>query len=344
MRRRQCLRWALGCAGGAGVKAVGTAAGGGGAAAATARARSAVQSGLVWRERALLGFGTTLSLQAAHADAAVANTALDAAVQALRHTESVMSLFDPDSQLRRLNRDGHLVDPDPALVQVLRLAQLVAERSGGAFDITVQPLWALWQQAARAGGVPSAAELAAVRAKVDWRALDVSARAIHFRRPGMALTLNGVAQGFAADRARAALQARGIQHALIDAGEWSPLGRAPDDADWRLGLADPHESGRMLAALIADGRALACSDDAHEVFTADRRQHHILNPRSGQSPTQLSAVVVAAPSAALADALTKVMFMGSAAQALNAARRWQVGVVTVDKRGRVTASADIRLG
>ena len=45
-----------------------------------------------------------------------------------------------------------------------------------------------------------------------------------------------------------------------------------------------------------------------------------------------------APSTALADALTKVMFMGTAAQALQQAKVWSVDVVVVDKAGRLQAS------
>ena len=62
------------------------------------------------------------------------------------------------------------------------------------------------------------------------------------------------------------MQAHGIEHALLDVGEWAPLGRAPDGTPWRLGVADPraaaHSHGRatVVATLRADGRAVATSD------------------------------------------------------------------------------------
>lgn len=95
---------------------------------------------LAWRERSLLGFGTTLSLKVAHADAGQAERALDAAVETIRHVEAQMSLFRADSALARLNRAGVLTAPDPDLVKVLELARTVSARSGGTFDVTVQPL------------------------------------------------------------------------------------------------------------------------------------------------------------------------------------------------------------
>jgi thiamine biosynthesis lipoprotein len=298
---------------------------------------------LQWRERVLLGFGTTLWLRAAHGDAARADNALDAAVQALRHVERQMSLFDPDSALCRLNRDGALERPDAHLVAVLQLARRVSAASGGAFDISVQPLWAAWQRARAEGRLPSEAELAAARARVDWRAVNVTPGRITLQRPGMALTLNGIAQGYAADRARDAVRAHGIEHALLDTGEWAALGRAPADAPWVLGIADPRDAQGLIARLRPQGRAVATSSDAQLAFTADRREHHIVDPRSGHSPPQLASVTVVAPSAALADALTKVVFMAGWDHGLNAAQRWGADALIVDKAGRWKASAGLRV-
>ncbi len=320
LQRRRWLRLALGGAGAALL---------GGAASDQARH---------WRERGLRGFGTTLWLRAGHTDATTADAGLDAAVAALRTVEAQMSLFDPASALSLLNRDGVLDAPHPWLVEVLRLAEDVAVRSDGTFDITVLPLWRAWHAARIEQRIPSDAELRAAHARVDWRAVEVSDSRIRLRRPGMAITLNGIAQGYAADRARDALQAHGIEHALIDAGEWASLGRAPDGAPWRLGVADPRADALRRATLRSDGRAFATSSDAHDTFSADRRDHHIFDPRSGRSPGTLASVTVAAASAALADALTKVLFMADADAALALAAHWGVDALVIDKQGRVSAS------
>ncbi len=317
--------------------------------AASATLAGSAATPLVWRERALLGLGTTLWLRAAHVDAATVEQALDSAVQAIRHVEAQMSLFDANSALSRLNRDGELRAPDADLLRVLRLAQQVAERSDGAFDITVQPLWLAWSGARSAGRTPTAQAITEAHAKVGWRGLDVSMERVRFLRPSMALTLNGIAQGYAADLARERLRAHGVEHALLDTGEWAPLGRGPADRPWTLAVADPRAQANnphnphALAALHADGRSVATSSDAQTTFTADRRHHHVFDPRSGQSPAQLASVTVLAASCALADALTKVMFMGSIADALALAQQWHVDVLAVDKAGRWQASPGLRL-
>jgi len=290
---------------------------------------------LQWRTRALVGFGTTLDLRAAHDDAAVADAALDDAVGAVRRVEAQMSPFDASSALSRFNRDGVLRAPPADLLAVLRLAQGVSQRSDGAFDATVQPLWCVFEAARRAGRLPTPAAVAEARAKVDWRALEVADTHLRLHRPGMAVTLNGIAQGYAADLARDAMRARGVRHALLDTGEWASLGRSPQGRPWSLGIADPRREGAILARLVLDGRCVATSADDRTSFSADHRFHHIFDPHSGYSPTELASATVLAEQGALADALTKVMFVAGPKWGLAAAREWQVDVLLVDKARRL---------
>jgi FAD:protein FMN transferase len=331
--RRQWLRASLGI--GAALAGVSAAPG------------QAAAGPLTWRERALLGLGTTLWLRAAHRSASTVERALDAAVLAIRHVEAQMSLFDPASAVSRLNADGVLRHPDPDLLRVLQQAQDIAARSSGAFDITVQPLWQAWDAARRAGRRPTEQELAQAHARVGWRGLQVGAEQVRLQRPGMGITLNGIAQGYAADLARERLQAHGVEHALLDTGEWAPLGHGPQDTTWTLAVANPrataHGAAQAVAALQALGRSVATSCDAHTAFTADLRHHHIFDPRSGVSPAALASVTVAAPSCMLADALTKVMFMGGINDALALAKHWNVDVLAIDKTGRWQASPGLRL-
>ena len=298
---------------------------------------------LHWHETALLAFGTTVWLRAAHEHAAQARRGVSAAAHAVQRVDQQMSLFRPDSEIVRLNRDGVLHHPSTELVDVLRLSQTVAHATQGLFDPTVQPLWQLWHQAALQHQRPAAAAWRTCKALVDWRAIDVQAHRIAFNRPGMAITLNGIAQGLAADLAAAALRSMNIEHALLQTGEWMPMGQPAADSSWRLGIADPRQADAVVATLIADGRAIACSSDDKMSFSADRRDHHILDPRTGRSPTQLSTVVVVAPSCALADALTKPLMMGSAADALAMAKQWGVDVLTIDKAGIVVASDALKV-
>lgn len=331
MKRRNFMQWGIG---------LGTvmAAGGASLAASTKNAGS-----LEWRSRTFNAMGTTMVFKAAHADADRVERALDASVADIRRIEDQMSLFRPDSALSELNRTGVLHRPPADLLAVLQTAQQVSRRSGGAFDVTVQPLWQTFDAAQKQGRLPTIPEIAAARKRVGWRAVDVSTDAIRLTRPGMGITLNGIAQGYAADKVKARFQFMQIDHALIDAGEWASLGQPAHTGDWTLGIADPRDAQRLLTGMAMQGACVATSADDQCAFSPDFAHHHIFDPQTGASPTELSSVTVLAPSGVLADALTKVFFMAGYDRALPLARSWKVDVLVVDKLGRWQASPGVAL-
>lgn len=243
-----------------------------------------------------------------HEDASVADAAIDGALGEIEHVERVMSIYRPESELCRLNRDGGLRDPDPSLVRVLREAMAISGLSGGAFDPTVQPLWKTYAIAKREQRLPTDAELAAATRLCDWRGISASDTEIRLR-PGMSLTLNGIAQGFAADRAMEALQRHGIRHALVNAGEITSLGRKSNDDAWHVGIQHPRQKDAYIGVASLDGRCLSTSGDYETAFSADLSSHHIVDPATGRSPNSFSSVTVAAPTATLADALSTAIFV-----------------------------------
>ena len=258
--------------------------------------------------RAGLAFGTTVSLTLVGADGAELEPAFREAFRAIRAVEAAASLYRADSALARLNRDGYLPDPDPLLVEQLRFALGRPAASGGAYDPPDQPLWTLWAQAAARGARPEGPALAATLARVGWQSIEVGDRAIRLARPGMGVTLNGLVQGYAADRVITVLRQHGITDAFVDTGEFGALGRHADGTPWRLGIGGAHRG--ELAAVIEPftGFAATSGDDA-TVFSPDRRDHHIFDPATGFSPGALSAVTVTAPSGLLADALSTAAFV-----------------------------------
>ena len=180
MQRRQYLRWSLGLAGGLMSGRL--------IADTPALQVSPAMTPLIWRERLLVGFGTSLWLKAGHHNADQLEAALTAAVQAIRSVETQMSLFDPDSGLSRLNRNGVLHRPDMHLRTVLHAAAQVSQRSGGAFDISMQPLWRVWSEAADTGSLPSPRAVQRAQRQVNWRAVEVSASQIRLNQAGMQFT------------------------------------------------------------------------------------------------------------------------------------------------------------
>ena len=215
------------------------------------------------------------------------------AMAEIRRLEQVFSLYLPDSALAALNRDGRLPAPPFELLECLALAGAVHAASAGRFDPTVQPLWLAEARAREAGQSLSDPDREAARALIGWSRVTLAPEEISLA-PGMALTLNGIAQGYIADRVAAVLAEQGLTRALIDTGEMVAL---PEGA-WPVRLA---EGGTVNL----QGRALATSSPLGMTFGGDGRSSHILDPRTGRPvPARWSSVSISAPRAALADALS----------------------------------------
>lgn len=276
---------------------------------------------------------------ALHPSGAVGEKALDDAFAELARVERVMSIYLPDSELSRLNRDGALTRPDPYLIRVFKEAQLMADRSSGAFDVTVQPLWNLYAAANKSGALPGDGEIDAARAKVDWRGLTVTDTELRLRDPGMSVTLNGIAQGFAADRAMEAFRRNGIEHALINTGEISSLGQKAGGEPWVVGIQHPRTADAYLGLAKLAGHCMSTSGDYETTFSPDKAYNHIFEPWTGRSPKELASVTVIAPNATQADALSTAIFVLGAEKGANLARSLPgVDLLMVLKDGRQLAS------
>ena len=227
------------------------------------------------------GLGAALTLHLVGADPHQARTTFARVAAEIERIESLASLYR-DSALTRLNRDGHLAWPSPDLLDLLTLAGQVHSATAGAFDPTVQPLWLALAQG-----------LTADPALAGWDRVHLSPKEIRLDR-GQALTLNGIAQGWAADRIAALLRAQGFSEALVDMGEISALG---SQTGWPVQIAGP--DGAELATTRLTDRALATSSPRGTLVNG---QPHILGPQ-GQPPLW-QTVSVSAPSAAVADALS----------------------------------------
>lgn len=225
--------------------------------------------------------------------------------------ENILSLYRADSALSQLNRKGRLDNPPFELLKCLSLAGAVHHASGGAFDVTLQPLWALWAEAAVQNRRPTPGERAAALAHGDWDDLDLSPQAI-ILRPRMALTLNGIGQGYVADRVAALLEAEGLTNILIDTGELRALG----ERRWPVRIQDGD-------SLSLSARALATSAPRGTCFDPAGLDGHILDPRTGRPvASPWTQVTVSAPSAALADALSTAGCMTADRTQLDALLRY----------------------
>lgn len=268
---------------------------------------AAHNNAVIWQGFAL---GAPAKIILHHPDKKAAEALLRQVRAEIARLEGIFSLYRPDSELASLNRSGALAMPSPELVELLEKCRRFWEKSGGLFDPTIQPLWACLarhfsaEHAAASG--PSAQELQQAQSLIGFDAVRFSKDRIVFDRPQMAMTLNGIAQGYITDLITQLLAAHDITNTLINLGEYRTLASRPDGHPWQIGIADLETDPQPDEMLELSGNALATSGSAGFRFDAAGRFNHLLNPKA-TSENNLSAslyqrVTVIAPDAVSADA------------------------------------------
>ncbi|AZO23602.1 FAD:protein FMN transferase [Mesorhizobium sp. M1E.F.Ca.ET.045.02.1.1] len=292
---------------------------------------AALGAGSAWPGRASplfhewhgVALGADASLRIYHPDAAGAERLIADALAEVRRLERVFSLYDDSSALSRLNRDGELTDPPQELVELLAMSARYARATSGAFDPTVQPLWTLYAKHFSTAGAdpsgPSAADIGGAVAKCGYQRILVDTGKVAFAQSGMALTLNGIAQGYITDCVAELLRARGVTHTLVDMGETRALDAHPAGRPWSVGIKDPRDDDRLLATLALDNQAVSTSGGYGTELDPAGRFNHIFDPTTGLCAGRYLSVSVVAPTATCADALStafSVMPMDRAFSAL----------------------------
>ncbi len=258
-----------------------------------------------WQGSAL---GAQVSIEIYHPDRTEAERLVRLCVQDVHRLEQQFSLYRPDSAICALNRTGVLVSPDADMIALLNASLEFAVLTDGAFDPTVQPLWDLYaahfSEAHPAPDGPAADKLAHVLSKVGYQHIKVSPDRIALLKPGSAITLNGIAQGYATDRVAETLRAAGLSTMLVNMGEIRAIGTKPDGIPWQVGLADPDRPGVISETIRLADRAVATTAGAGFRFDAAGRFTHLFDPRTGHSPSRYRSVSIIAPTATEADAFS----------------------------------------
>ncbi|APO78780.1 ApbE family protein (plasmid) [Rhizobium etli 8C-3] len=277
-------------------------------------ARAAADA-VVWRGQAL-GAQATLILHDDNRSRAA--TLIAQVVAEVDRLEAIFSLYRSDSALCELNRVGGLAAPPTEMIALLERCRTYWETTKGLFDPTIQPLWALYAHHFSASGAdaagPPAAQLKTALTRIGFDGVRFNRDRIAFIRPGMAMSLNGVAQGFITDRVVNLLRNAGVTSSLVNMGEDRAVGAKADGSPWSIGLASQEDSLKADAVLEIVDQAVATSSAAGLHFDGSGRFGHILDPRTGTAPQLYRRLSVVAKEAATADALSTAMSLAAPQQ------------------------------
>jgi len=251
-------------------------------------------------------------------DAAIAKSASAAAFRRIAELDQALSDYQPESELNRLCRtagSGRAVPVSRDLLTVLTKSVELSKRTDGRFDVTVGPLVKLWRASRKSKRLVESAELAAARALVDYKQIEIDSKqaTVKLLRAGMQLDLGGIAGGYAVEEALAVLKSQGVTRALIDcSGDIGVSDAPPGREGWRIGVAPLEAEGEPSVYLTLKNAAVTTSGDAFQFVEIEgQRYSHIVDPHTGLGLTTRSSVTVVGPNCTLADSYaTAVTLLG----------------------------------
>jgi len=259
-----------------------------------------------------LAMGTTVSMTLIHSSRDEAEEAIGLANEEIDRLTGLMNRFDSKTAIGQLNLEGTLKDISPEIAEVIASSLDYYTLTNGAFDISVKPVVDLFKEKIGKDGKRylTDKELKNALNRVGSDKIVLSGRTIRFRKPGMGITLDGIAKGYIVDKASKILLSRNIENHLINAGgDIRAMGARRDRNPWTVAIQDPRKRGKRPDVVYISDAAIATSGNYEVYFDKEKMFHHIVDPGTGRSPHVSSSVSVVAPTAMEADALSTSVFV-----------------------------------
>ena len=287
--------------------------------------------------------GTSVEITVSRVEPKTAEEAMEAAFQEVERINRLMSHYRPDSEVSQISRHAGQkeVRVSPETLEVIERALYFSHLSEGSFDITIGPVFRLWNF--REGKIPEEGLLKENLERVDYRKIKIDrARSTVFLEvPRMELDLGAIAKGYAVDRACVVLKKSGIANFLVNAGGDLKVGGEKEKGlSWTIGVRHPRLPSDFIAKLKPKESGVATSGDYEKSFVIDgERYHHILVHSTGLPARECQSVTILAPSAMDADALATTVFVLGPKKGFTLIEKMpSVHAIIVDRRGSVLLS------
>jgi len=262
--------------------------------------------------RTKLVMGSFLAITAFHPSRDQAEQAVGLAFDEVDRLCRLLSRHDAATPVAQLNTTGSLKGAPLELLEVVARSLAYNRETGGAFDVTVKPIVDLYKSRFDSGKTPTEAEIAALLPLVGSEHIRFTGGDIALGRDGMGITLDGIAPGYIVDRASEILSRHGVVNHLINcSGDIRTSGTAAKGKPWTVAIQDPDKRQDYPQVVRMGNGAISTSGDYELYYDRERLYHHIVNGRTGHSPTFATSVTVTAPTVMAADALaTALCVMG----------------------------------
>ncbi|MVM31753.1 FAD:protein FMN transferase [Spirosoma sp. HMF4905] len=274
----------------------------------------------VLRKRTVKLMGSRFDITLVADDSLMAEHAIDTVIAEVTRIENLISDWRPDTQISQVNKNAGIapVKVDTEVFALTERALHFSKITNGAFDISFAAMDRIWKFDGSMTEMPSPQAVKKSVEKVGYRyiVLDREHSTIFLSRKGMKIGFGALGEGYAADRCRDMMLARGIKAGIVNgSGDMSTWGKQPNGRDWSVGITNPLHKDTVFAIVPLRQSAVVTSG-SYEKFVVfnGKRYAHIINPSTGYPATGVSSVTVFGPSAETANGFsTSLMVLGKEA-------------------------------
>ncbi|MCP2028396.1 thiamine biosynthesis lipoprotein [Flavobacterium sp. HSC-32F16] len=271
----------------------------------------------VLRKRTTLLMGGRFDISIAAKDSLTAEENINEVIAEITRIEKLISDWKPDSQVSQVNQNAGIkpVKVDLEVFELAKRAIKLSEITNGGFDVSFAAMDRIWKFDGSMTEMPSAEAIQKSVEKVGYKniILDSVQSTIFLKLKGMKIGFGALGEGYATDKCRTMMIAKGIQAGIINgSGDMSTWGKQPNRQDWKIGITNPFKPEKLLAVVPLNQGAVTTSG-SYEKFVVfnGKRYSHIINPATGYPATGLCSVTVFGPNAETANGLsTSLMVLG----------------------------------
>lgn len=242
---------------------------------------------------------------------------IDLALSEISRIEKLISSWDANSQTSLINKNSGIkpVKVDKELFDLIERTLKISELTNGAFDISYASMDKIWKFDGSMIEMPSADAIKNSVEKVGYKniLLDKINKTVYLKLVGMKIGFGAIGKGYAADKAKALLQQKGVTAGIINAsGDLNAWGKQPDGKDWMVAIVNPLNKNKVFSWLPVHNSAVVTSGNYEKYVEFNGVLYsHIIDPRTGYPSSGILSASIFTANAELADALaTSVFVMG----------------------------------
>lgn len=253
-------------------------------------------------------------------DSLTAETRIAEAIAEITRIENLISDWKSDSQVSKVNQNAGVkpVKVDREVFELTQRAISISVMTQGAFDISFAAMEKIWKFDGSMTAMPTPDAVQKSVAKVGYKNIELDSlqATIYLKLAGMKIGFGSIGKGYAADKAKELMQAKGVKAGIINAsGDMATWGFQPDGSSWNIGITDPFKTNDLVAIIPLNNEAVTTSGSYEKFAEIDgKRYAHIINPVTGYPATGLVSVTVVGPNAEMCNAFsTSLMVLGKKA-------------------------------